>query len=501
MRTMMGQTISGGRLVDVVRPLMAGVAIATFCTVVTEAFPRQWILFCIAGLLLSLPALVVKDPRFYWLASFVMLVPLQGTTGKSVTKYFIDATELMDTLGIPSSSHVGITITPSDVIFIGLFTTWLIKLLQTNERLYFPRLSYLALLYLGWATIASLLKAPYPYLSSVALIQEYKNFLIFLYVANTVATGDMPKRLMSVLMWCLVIQVLLMMVSLITLSPQNPLVQLYDPQSALYKSTSEAQLQDVTTDAGGEAKSWGRRAGGSIDVEYLHFLIPLSFILLLTNFLNARKLFPIPLFILGIIGLSLTYSRAAFLGLGSAVTAILWLTAKRQLVSQKILASVVYCLVVLILIAAPSLYAIYQARPGNVAVRFSLWDKGLQLISANPIFGVGVNNSTAVKQALGEDIESEAINPIHNHYIVVAAETGIVGFVLYMTFFSACAGEAWSRSRSPNLDVACFSVAIFGSYIGLAAHLLTYGLGPEMNTMLWFYAGLIMALKRMELHC
>ena len=120
------------------------------------------------------------------------------------------------------------------------------------------------------------------------------------------------------------------------------------------------------------------------------------------------------------------------------------------------------------------------------------------MIVAAPVLGIGLNNSTAVKKEFEDHVAGEWHHPIHNFYITLAAETGLVGFVLFMGFFGLTAIEAFRRSKSGDLVIASLGVAIFGSYMALAGQLVADGITPDASTMLWFYAGLIMALGRID---
>jgi len=60
--------------------------------------------------------------------------------------------------------------------------------------------------------------------------------------------------------------------------------------------------------------------------------------------------------------------------------------------------------------------------------RIPLWNYSLNLISENPIFGYGINQTRLLLKT------NEGLNSLHNTYLEVLLTSGIVGLVLYLTF-------------------------------------------------------------------
>ncbi len=62
---------------------------------------------------------------------------------------------------------------------------------------------------------------------------------------------------------------------------------------------------------------------------------------------------------------------------------------------------------------------------GSTKTRIKLYEKGINIIRENPIFGVGLSNYSSLSGGLYS----------HSNYIEVAANTGIVGFMLYYSIY------------------------------------------------------------------
>jgi O-antigen ligase len=134
-----------------------------------------------------------------------------------------------------------------------------------------------------------------------------------------------------------------------------------------------------------------------------------------------------------------------------------------------------------------------MARPETFLGRFDSFRQGARLIAENPILGVGLNNSTAEKIEFEQDRES-----IANHYLIVASETGVVGLILYLSIFGCNAAATLRLSKSRDPEIALLAIAIFGIYVSLSVHIVADQLVKVAATMVWLYAGVITALRRVE---
>jgi O-antigen ligase len=80
---------------------------------------------------------------------------------------------------------------------------------------------------------------------------------------------------------------------------------------------------------------------------------------------------------------------------------------------------------------------------GSAQARINIALLGLQLFVRNPVWGVGPNRTI---DAVKKDLESSDRHGIHNCYLLVLAEYGILGFVVYVSLF-VCSFKSWARLR------------------------------------------------------
>jgi O-antigen ligase len=120
-------------------------------------------------------------------------------------------------------------------------------------------------------------------------------------------------------------------------------------------------------------------------------------------------------------GIYLTDSRGTLLATLVTLGAYVWW--RRGLVTAAVLGAAALAG----LMAMPSRMQELDVSEASAAGRVDSWYEGLQMFQHNPLFGVGA------------DMYSEH-NPLtaHNSFVLVLAETGIVGFVLWVAFVGYC---------------------------------------------------------------
>jgi len=179
--------------------------------------------------------------------------------------------------------------------------------------------------------------------------------------------------------------------------------------------------------------------------------------------------------------------RASFIGLLVSILsfACLYLAftfaAQKQETRRKIL-SISVVLLSIVILAATLLNQQITERY-NVAnfsssftakERIQLWSKTNQLIKQQPIIGHGAGNwhivfpSTDITDMTRMSIQLKGAQRPHNDYLWILSETGIIGFVLYMTFMFLLvflAVRALIVLKKENKDVVPLSILISG-FIG-----------------------------------
>ncbi len=136
--------------------------------------------------------------------------------------------------------------------------------------------------------------------------------------------------------------------------------------------------------------------------------------------------------------------------------------------------------------------------PENWAVfeRLSQWYAGWQMFAANPLLGVGIGNYDAAYDDYRLPQWPVALGHAHNHYLTIAAEAGLLGFIAYVAFwivaFRVCVQMI--RSAPGHLEKAT-AIGILGSLAAFATHnlfdvLFVHGMGVTVGLLITLLYGL-----------
>ena len=144
---------------------------------------------------------------------------------------------------------------------------------------------------------------------------------------------------------------------------------------------------------------------------------------------------------LNLFGLFLTFSRAALLtfGLGLIILAGAYIWRKIGPIRSLILPYAAIILFSLISIVILKNFLITRATFTDEATKERVFydQVGLKIIQDHPLVGVGEGTSVLhMKQYSPVELQPWEIQPIHNYYLLTAAEIGIVGLIILLILFA-----------------------------------------------------------------
>ena len=202
------------------------------------------------------------------------------------------------------------------------------------------------------------------------------------------------------------------------------------------------------------------------------------------NFIGKRYLIGLLLLLGG--GLLISLSRGAWIGaiVGLTVSGLLW--GRITLVIRTLIVAVPVLLVLWLLLPSEKReYATgFQADRMNIKIRMKTQDNLLELITREPLFGVGIG--------LRKQVDAT------NFVLVTLAESGVVGFVAISVVFGTIVriGFNVSRSKTTQSVVLCGALAV-----GLLACKVGHGMvdhfwGRGNGTVVWASIGLLLAADK-----
>jgi len=445
---------------------------------------------------------VFEDAKLYWLTLF--LFSAQFELGKKL----LDGVAVLDTLQLEYRPFVFVPeIRGSDLPFCALLLMWLNDVRLGKARVYLPAVSVLALGFLAWAGLSSIV-APSRYMAAVEFVRQCKFFLVYLYAANTV---DSKRTLRWV--WLLVLSMVLLQGSVTIF---RFAFKYYDPFfGSLFGRTADAVPSLAPTESeimlasegwlSGFRNSFGTTMSPAVTAQLLLLGLPFAALACMRNPIFPRGIARMAPFCIGLMGLVLTFSRSSAIAGVVALATSYAFGIRAGYLSRTVALVLAFFVVIGVGAVLPWLVDYFGRKPENVEFRLEQYETALAMVRDHPVLGVGPNNSAGEARRYGRysysliDTQNRTFDqPTHSFPIAMLMDVGIVGFLLYFGFFGAVIAVAWRLARPPtDADDACAAGALLLGAIALGAGVLTNPLFDDgVQTFLWFYAGTVVALAR-----
>lgn len=210
-----------------------------------------------------------------------------------------------------------------------------------------------------------------------------------------------------------------------------------------------------------------------------------------------------------IVNLLLTLSRGGWLA--AAVSGLLFLAVllstreglaflKRN--SRLILAICFFAVVAFGALSDTIMSKLFESSDTNISGRMVLNEMGLEMIRDHPLTGVGLNNSVDASDdynLMEQFMAHSGIPPvIHNIYLLIGAEVGVVGLLAFvtLTLYLLIRGLALARKHLDGNEPAFLLAALAaGGFAYLTADMFGPGLRKlEIAYIFWAHLGMVTLL-------
>ncbi|MCJ7645960.1 O-antigen ligase family protein [bacterium] len=449
--------------------------------------PPRWATLGILGTMVPFVALVTGNVKRFFLAMLVFTLPIQ-----------LDIT-------IRHSGHLGgaagFIISLYDITLAVLYILWISEIVRNkNEKInFFPRISLPFFCLIGMATL-SMVNAFFPELSLFEIVQMLKMYLGFLYVANNIKSRKEIQFVVALLLLGLFLESIL---GLAQYKFDRPLVPsiLGGPEKIGYIRLGEPLSRISGTWASYNDFAW-----------YLTFMLPISMSLLFSRTKGIYKSMCGLTLVVGIGALICTLSRAGWYSFGVATLIVLLLNfakTKGKTELSNFATSIVAILIVISVIATvnPQFLNIVNRRVlsddyDSAYSRIPQMQVASNIIRANPLLGIGINNYTEVMDQYDTtDVKLTSItrHQVHNIFLQVAAEMGIAGLAIFiwLIFMVYKKGLSYFKESEGSM-----SAIVIGLIAGITAFLIhglvdAASLGNHLFLIFWFFAGMVIAIKKL----
>jgi O-antigen ligase len=206
---------------------------------------------------------------------------------------------------------------------------------------------------------------------------------------------------------------------------------------------------------------------------------------------------------LAVVGVAVTYSRAALVAL--LALPLIYIRDRRVW-------PIVALAALTIVLLSPAAWTARvagatQTDQPEIASRLDIWDSALQIFTDRPVTGVGLENFAGAyvgtERAARSFLGNGGLTPpetAHNLYLNTLAEQGLIGAAALLLLAFAFARLALRLRRSPDLRVRAFGGAALGVGIVLLFENLfdlTFN-DPKTATLVWGVFGVTAALSRLD---
>lgn len=251
-----------------------------------------------------------------------------------------------------------------------------------------------------------------------------------------------------------------------------------------------------------------RRVGGTLGhannlALFLELLLPLCFSLFISVSVSSTvRSLAFLAFSTGIVAMILTLSRSGWVSLALALGLVLFIRFRshRLLAKRRVSALLVTGLVSLavILLLWDTIYLrLTASSPNSFIFRQHMMLIATNMLKAHPIIGTGLNNfmlNTPQYTPIG--IPHYKL-PVHNIYLLVAAEVGLLGFLAFAWLVVTTLRVAWRAVKLSHGIHAASSRGLFAGMVAtfLVDSMLGWGWRFDVNYMLfWFIVGFLLSL-------
>jgi hypothetical protein len=236
----------------------------------------------------------------------LFFLPLEA--GKRITNLGQSGQDILTTIGLPPSGELGIKIYPTDLALLAMILPWLVAVAAKKQRIYFPGYAYIFVAYLAWATLSALLKAEYFAISVAQLVQEYKYFILYVFVVNAIESPKTIRKLMGLL--CLVL-----FFEVAATLALHGLGYTRDSLLEAANLTSMREYAFLLDEEQSDSRAAGTLGSASGLALYLQLLFAIPLTLSFTTKVWWTRIGYLGLFILSILSIYVSGSRSGSLGL------------------------------------------------------------------------------------------------------------------------------------------------------------------------------------------
>jgi putative inorganic carbon (HCO3(-)) transporter len=380
----------------------------------------------------------------------------------------------------------GFNVSVTTVALAALYAAWLVDRLVRRDRsssvpsgLVWPLGAYLCV------GALSVLVARDVGLYSRGLFLLVQMFLLYVYLIGTVRSAQDVRSVVTWLLCGLVLEGLI-------------IVGLGLTREGFHVAGLQGRVDASTDPWGDSARSGGTVGSPNNAAEYLELLLAPAVAVLASNLGRFRKTLAVVGLALGSAALVATSSRGGWIATALSMAIVCVALWRRGRLSR-----VVLWLGALVVAIALIFHDSIAARLtgddfGSAHARVPLMATAFRIIADNPVLGVGANNYTAALPDYTSMHQDEFLYTVHNQYLLVWAETGLVGLAALLWFLMATIRRGLDAWKLGDPLLAPLALGLTAALVGQMVHMQVdlFNSRPQLQ-LLVTVAALLAAMSRL----
>ncbi|MCA9103616.1 MAG: O-antigen ligase family protein [Planctomycetales bacterium] len=390
----------------------------------------------------------------------------------------IDANLFRDELDASHGAISGINVSLTTICLIALYAMSLPGMVVRAPRGATPSLRAAIPLFVYLCVlVASVVVATDTKLAFFEIVLLFQTFLLFVYLVFWTRTKEDVLFVVGVLLLGVVIQGTLMM--------------------GVKAVGHDIGVSVVSARVDEEGRIEGTLGSPNDAAAYLTlFLVP-SLAVLTMPLPRRYKLMAAAALVLGVLALLLTLSRGGLLAFGISCGVFCLLACQRGRMSWRLPVAMATIALVAVLLNQEALAARFTDDDGSASARLPLAELAAMMISDHPLIGVGANNCSVVSGDYVNTVELRTawLYVIHNKYLLVWVESGILGLAAYLWFLVAVLRRGWVAWQLDDRILAPLGLAFAAAMFGQMFHMLVDVFHSRVQVQnFWLVAALIVAI-------
>lgn len=373
----------------------------------------------------------------------------------------------------------GILLNLTDLSLLFLFLFWLYRRIINKKSIPFSLSLMMPAIAFFLVHFTSLIHAQDVSLSLFSIVQMAKILLLFCFIIHTMEDETLLSLAWKFLVICLILESIICLLQFVT-------------------KTNFTTTMKIAENYGEEVFRVGGTTGSpNVTASYLGSLLVIPII---SFFVMKKKLkFKVFVFLsigLGVCAFVLTQTRGAWINF--CIGLFLFFIFNRSIRHRGSIVLGFFAIFgVFVCIFHRVIFERFSEGWETLLYRLELTKTAFLMIKTHPLFGIGANNYALVMSDYVPYFLTQERWVVHNRYLLIASELGILGLLCFLYFLGSALYYTWRAIRSSNLFVVGFGNGIFYALLIFMLQMLLESLdGRICDAHLWVLAGLGIALFR-----